>query len=150
MTRSATCSRTRFFGAAADDVWRLAERGFRVVCPDTIGRGLSQWSGAPDDEYQLSFYARIATALFDRLELERVHWIGTSMGGAIGMVCASGLAEPRMKPRIARRRNGPNEPIRCSPAARRLCIGKKPLSRDRLATSMAKVRLETSARRAVP
>jgi pimeloyl-ACP methyl ester carboxylesterase len=79
----------------------FAERGFRVVCPDTIGRGLSQWSRTPDDEYQLSFYARIAAALFDELKLERVHWIGTSMGGAIGMVCASGLAEPRMKPRIA-------------------------------------------------
>ena len=79
----------------------FAGRGFRVVCPDTIGRGLSQWSRAPDDEYQLSFYARIAAALFDELKLERVHWIGTSMGGAIGMVCASGLAEPRMKPRIA-------------------------------------------------
>ncbi len=79
----------------------FAERGFRVVCPDTIGRGLSQWSPAPADEYQLSFYARLATGLCDALELTRVHWIGTSMGGAIGMVCASGLAEPRMKPRIA-------------------------------------------------
>ncbi len=79
----------------------FAERGFRVICPDTIGRGLSQWSTAPDDEYQLSFYARIATALFNELKLTRVHWVGTSMGGAIGMVCAGGLAEPSMKPRIA-------------------------------------------------
>jgi pimeloyl-ACP methyl ester carboxylesterase len=79
----------------------FAARGFRVICPDTIGRGLSQWSPAPDDEYQLSFYARIATALFDELKLTRAHWVGTSMGGAIGMVCASGLAEPSMKPRIA-------------------------------------------------
>lgn len=79
----------------------FAERGFRVICPDTIGRGLSQWSTAPDDEYQLSFCARIATALFDDLKLTRVHWVGTSMGGAIGMVCAGGLAEPSMKPRIA-------------------------------------------------
>jgi len=79
----------------------FAERGFRVICPDTIGRGLSQWSTTPDDEYQLSFYARIAAALFDELKLSRVHWVGTSMGGAIGMVCAAGLAEPSMKPRIA-------------------------------------------------
>ncbi len=35
-------------------------KGFRVLCPDTIGRGLSQWSPVPDEEYQLSFYARIA------------------------------------------------------------------------------------------
>jgi pimeloyl-ACP methyl ester carboxylesterase len=79
----------------------FAGRGFRVICPDTIGRGLSQWSPRPDDEYQLDFYARLATALCDELGLERVHWVGTSMGGAIGMVCAGGLAEPRMKPRIA-------------------------------------------------
>jgi len=79
----------------------FAGRGFRVICPDTIGRGLSQWSPSPDDEYQLSFYGRLALGLFDELELARVHWIGTSMGGAIGMVCASGLLEPTMKPRIA-------------------------------------------------
>jgi pimeloyl-ACP methyl ester carboxylesterase len=79
----------------------FAGRGFRVVCPDTIGRGLSQWSPAPDDEYQLSFYARIAGALCDALELTRVHWVGTSMGGAIGLVCAGGLVEPAMKRRIA-------------------------------------------------
>ena len=79
----------------------FAERGFRVICPDTIGRGLSQWSPAPDEEYQLSFYARIAAALCEELKLTRVHWVGTSMGGAIGLVCAGGLVEPAMKGRIA-------------------------------------------------
>lgn len=79
----------------------FAARGFRVICPDTIGRGLSQWSARPDEEYKLSFYARIANALCDALALDQVHWIGTSMGGAIGTVCASGLFAPRMKPRIA-------------------------------------------------
>jgi pimeloyl-ACP methyl ester carboxylesterase len=79
----------------------FAERGFRVICPDTIGRGLSAWSKAPDDEYHLAHYARIAATLCDELRLTRVHWVGTSMGGAIGTVCAGGLAEPSMKPRIA-------------------------------------------------
>jgi pimeloyl-ACP methyl ester carboxylesterase len=79
----------------------LAARGWRVICPDTIGRGLSQWSRDPDAHYQLAFYARIAADLCDQLGLERVHWVGTSMGGAIGTVCASGLFEPRMKGRIA-------------------------------------------------
>ncbi|RZL95124.1 MAG: alpha/beta hydrolase, partial [Variovorax sp.] len=65
------------------------------------GRGLSQWSPAPDEEYQLSFYARLADAFCTHLGLERLHWVGTSMGGAIGMVCASGLLQPRMKERIA-------------------------------------------------
>jgi pimeloyl-ACP methyl ester carboxylesterase len=78
----------------------LSARGYRVICPDTIGRGLSQWSRLPDQEYCLSFYARIATELFDQLGIERAHWVGTSMGGAIGTVCASGLFQPGMRQRI--------------------------------------------------
>ena len=77
----------------------LAPR-YRVICPDTLGRGLSQWARAPHDEYRLSFYARIAASLFDQLGIEKAHWVGTSMGGAIGTVCASGLFEPQLKGRI--------------------------------------------------
>jgi pimeloyl-ACP methyl ester carboxylesterase len=77
----------------------LADR-YRVICPDTIGRGLSQWSPDPGAEYQLAFYARLAADLFERLGIERAHWVGTSMGGAIGTVCASGLFQPALKGRI--------------------------------------------------
>lgn len=63
----------------------LAARGHRVLCPDTIGRGLSQWSPEPLEEYCLRFYVKLATALVDQLGLDRFHWIGTSMGGAIGL-----------------------------------------------------------------
>ena len=77
----------------------LAAR-FRVICPDTLGRGFSQWSPDPGNEYQLSFYARLAADLFEQLGIERAHWVGTSMGGALGIVCASGLAEPRLRGRI--------------------------------------------------
>jgi pimeloyl-ACP methyl ester carboxylesterase len=78
----------------------LVALGYRVVCPDTIGRGLSQWSPDPRNEYCLAFYARIARELVDQLGIDKMHWVGTSMGGAIGMVCASGLVEPRLKDRI--------------------------------------------------
>jgi len=78
----------------------LSERGWRVVCPDTVGRGLSQWSSRPDEEYCLRFYARLARELLDGLGLQSVHWVGTSMGGAIGTQCAGGLAEPSLKGRI--------------------------------------------------
>ena len=78
----------------------LSSRGYRVICPDMMGRGLSQWSPQPDSEYCLAFYARIAAALFDQLNINQAHWVGTSMGGAIGTVCASGLFEPSMKSRI--------------------------------------------------
>lgn len=98
----------------------LSTNGFRVICPDTIGRGLSQWSPRPDAEYQLSFYARLAEALCDRLALDRVHWVGTSMGGAIGTVCASGLFAPRMKARMASLVLNDNAPELASAAVERI------------------------------
>jgi pimeloyl-ACP methyl ester carboxylesterase len=78
----------------------LSARGWRVICPDTVGRGLSQWSTDPENEYCLVFYARLARELMDGLQLRAVHWVGTSMGGAIGTLCAAGLAEPTLKHRI--------------------------------------------------
>jgi len=78
----------------------LSQQGYRVICPDTLGRGLSQWSPAPDTEYCLAFYARLAQALLDQLGIEQLHWVGTSMGGAIGTVCAAGLQVPALKGRI--------------------------------------------------
>ncbi|HSH89354.1 MAG TPA: alpha/beta hydrolase, partial [Ramlibacter sp.] len=41
-----------------------------------------------------------AAELFDRLEIDEAHWVGTSMGGAIGTVCAGGLLQPQLKARI--------------------------------------------------
>ena len=78
----------------------LVAQGYRVICPDTLGRGLSQWSKNSREEYQLRFYARLAHEFMNALQLDEVHWVGTSMGGAIGTVCASGLFEPALKERI--------------------------------------------------
>lgn len=78
----------------------LAAARYRVICPDTLGRGLSQWSPEPQQEYCLAFYARLAAELFGQLRIERAHWVGTSMGGAIGTVCAGGLLQPALAPRI--------------------------------------------------
>ena len=73
------------------------ERGYRVICPDTVGRGLSQWSPDPRNDYCLRFYAQLATELVDALGLARFHWVGTSMGGAIGMVAAAGSLRGRIE-----------------------------------------------------
>ena len=78
----------------------LSVQGWRVICPDTVGRGFSEWSSAPEQEYCLAFYARIARELMDGLQLRAVHWVGTSMGGAIGTLCAAGLVEPTLNHRI--------------------------------------------------
>ncbi len=93
---------------------------YRVICPDTIGRGLSAWSPQPEQEYCLAFYARIATELFEQLGLTRAHWVGTSMGGAIGTVCAAGLLQPSMRSRIASLTLNDNAPELAAPAIARI------------------------------
>ena len=67
----------------------LVGQGIRVICPDTIGRGFSQWSRAPKDEYCLRFYARLARELFDALGIERAHFCGASLGGMIAQHLAA-------------------------------------------------------------
>lgn len=93
---------------------------YRVVCPDTIGRGFSQWSPDPGTEYTLAFYARIAADLLDALGIESAHWVGTSMGGAIGTVAAGGIAQPRLKGRIRSLVLNDNAPMLAQPALERI------------------------------
>jgi pimeloyl-ACP methyl ester carboxylesterase len=74
----------------------LAPR-YRVICPDTIGRGLSQWSPQAEKEYCLAFYGRLAVSLADQLGLTTFHWLGTSMGGALGIHLAAGPLRGRIR-----------------------------------------------------
>jgi pimeloyl-ACP methyl ester carboxylesterase len=95
-------------GRDMDDIAaHLASRGWRVLCPDTIGRGLSQWSPEPDREYCLEFYVKQATALLDALGIDRCAWLGTSMGGAIGLVAAATSLRGRIT-RLVLNDNGPS------------------------------------------
>lgn len=87
-------------GRDFDDLARHLSPRWRVLCPDTIGRGLSQWSPQPDRDYRFAVYADIAWAMMQALGIERAHWVGTSMGGAIGMVCAAGLHIPALSGRL--------------------------------------------------
>ena len=69
---------------------------YRVICPDTLGRGLSQWSRAARDEYCLDYYVGLAAELVGRLGLRHLSWVGTSMGGAIGLGAAAGALRERI------------------------------------------------------
>jgi pimeloyl-ACP methyl ester carboxylesterase len=80
-----------------DDVAGHLSQRYRVICPDTIGRGLSQWSAEPEKEYCLAYYVQQAQALVDQLGLQQFHWIGTSMGGAIGLVAAATSLRGRVR-----------------------------------------------------
>ena len=84
-------------GRDMDDIAAHLAQRYRVLCPDTLGRGLSQWSPAPQAEYSLAFYARLAVSLADQLGLDEFHWLGTSMGGAIGLALAAGAMKGRIR-----------------------------------------------------
>ena len=83
-------------GRDMDDIAAHLARRYRVICPDTIGRGLSQWSRAPEREYCFAHYEKLAAGLLDHIGLRRVHWLGTSMGGALGLHAAAGALQGRI------------------------------------------------------
>ncbi len=84
-------------GRDMDDIAEHLSQRYRVICPDTIGRGFSEWSPEPATEYCLDFYARLATSLVNQLALEKFHWLGTSMGGAIGLRAAASSLRGRLQ-----------------------------------------------------
>jgi len=69
---------------------------YRVICPDVAGRGDSDWLADPM-LYQLPQYVADMITLVARLDVERVHWVGTSMGGLIGMALAAQKNTPVSK-----------------------------------------------------
>ncbi len=72
----------------------LVADGCRVVCPDVVGRGRSDWLPDPMG-YAVPQYVADMVALLARLDVEQVDWVGTSMGGLIGLGVASlGFAAP--------------------------------------------------------
>lgn len=74
----------------AHDFDVLAEalsKDYHVVCPDIAGRGNSDWFHN-HKHYNFTQYCADINALIARLDVEKVHYIGTSMGGIIGMILA--------------------------------------------------------------
>jgi len=84
-------------GRDMDDIAAHLAARYRIICPDTIGRGLSQWSPHPEREYCLAFYEKLAVALLDQLRVQECHWLGTSMGGALGIRLAAGALKGRIR-----------------------------------------------------
>jgi len=71
-----------------DVLARKLSRDFRVICPDVVGRGRSGWLKNPQN-YQVPQYVADMVTLFARLKAEQISYVGTSMGGMIGMALAS-------------------------------------------------------------
>jgi len=79
-------------GRDFDELAKALADDYRVVCPDVVGRGRSDH--VPVKEYEYGVYCGDMTALIARLGVESLDWIGTSMGGLIGIVLGSRKKSP--------------------------------------------------------
>jgi pimeloyl-ACP methyl ester carboxylesterase len=66
----------------------LSSHGHHVFCPDVVGRGDSSWLKNPH-HYTFERYITDMNVLISRTHATQIDWIGTSMGGIIGMMMAS-------------------------------------------------------------
>lgn len=85
-------------GRDFDALARTMSERYRVICPDVVGRGHSDWLRQPAG-YQIPAYVSDMVALLARLDVAQVDWVGTSMGGLIGLGLAAlprpaGVASP--------------------------------------------------------
>jgi len=91
----------RDFDALARALLARAPAPLRVVCPDVVGRGRSDWLADPQG-YQVPQYAGDMLALLAALHaaapIGALDLLGTSMGGLIGMVLAGGRDLPLPAP----------------------------------------------------
>lgn len=74
----------------------VLQRDFRVVCPDVAGRGQSDWLADPA-QYDFPQYVNDMAGLIARVGSPAVDWVGTSMGGIIGMAVAAQKNSPIAK-----------------------------------------------------
>jgi pimeloyl-ACP methyl ester carboxylesterase len=69
---------------------------YRVICPDIVGRGRSGRLNDPAG-YSVPQYVADMVTLIARLDVDSVHWLGTSLGGLIGMALAAQECTPISK-----------------------------------------------------
>jgi pimeloyl-ACP methyl ester carboxylesterase len=73
----------------------LSDRYF-VLCPDTLGRGLSSWAKDYAVDYSYRVFGETAVSMLDHYRIGDVRWVGTSMGGLIGVTLAAGALSKRI------------------------------------------------------
>jgi pimeloyl-ACP methyl ester carboxylesterase len=75
-------------GRDFDDLAKALSSEYRVLCPDMAGRGKSDWLTHKED-YGYPLYCSDMAALIARSGAQQVGWVGTSMGGLVGMFLAA-------------------------------------------------------------
>jgi pimeloyl-ACP methyl ester carboxylesterase len=80
-------------GRDFDTLARAMAEHYRVVCPDVVGRGRSDWLDDPMG-YAIPHYVADMVTLLARLDAATLDWVGTSMGGLIGLGVAALAGSP--------------------------------------------------------
>lgn len=83
-------------GRDFDEIAQVLSKDYFVVCPDTIGRGLSSWSISDGDDYCMRIYGENAVGILDHYGTASLRWVGTSMGALIGVRLAAETLKGRM------------------------------------------------------
>jgi pimeloyl-ACP methyl ester carboxylesterase len=83
-------------GRDFDTLAQALAADYRVVCPDVVGRGRSDWLADPMG-YAIPTYVADMVTLLARLNAQELHWVGTSMGGLIGLGLAALTNSPIRK-----------------------------------------------------
>ena len=133
----------RDFDTLAQALCSQATAPIRVICPDVAGRGQSDWLKDPMG-YQIPAYAADMLAMLAHLRPTKLDWVGTSMGGVIGMILAG---QPDLPLPVPVRKLVLNDvgPVMQWQALQRSEQGTNHLQRD---DERGKVRVEKNLRRA--
>src|SRR3546814_886547 len=75
-------------GRDFDELAEALSDTYRVVCPDIVGRGESDWLTVKE-QYDYRLYCNDMATMIAATGAEEVDWVGTSMGGIIGIMMAS-------------------------------------------------------------
>lgn len=76
-----------------DELAQRLAQNYQVICPDSIGCGLSDWTHDKKNDPGLDAYAAMARDLIGQLGLTSVRWIGVSKGGGLGILLAHIMTE---------------------------------------------------------
>ncbi len=83
-------------GRDFDEAAEALSDTYFVLCPDTLGRGQSSWARDPAVDYSYRVFGETAGAMLDHYGLGTTRWVGTSMGGLIGVTLAAGMLKDRI------------------------------------------------------
>ncbi|MFB6108884.1 MAG: alpha/beta fold hydrolase [Haloplanus sp.] len=83
-------------GRDFDPLARALSDRYRILCPDMPGRGWSEWADDPQATYGDAALVETLVGFCDALALETIRYVGTSMGGGLGMALAGGPLADRI------------------------------------------------------